>query len=69
MCDEVDLVVVDAGCGITAWTRRLWLRAQCVVLVTTADDTKLPAIKLTSLDDGQVETRARRRTGHLIVDA
>jgi MinD-like ATPase involved in chromosome partitioning or flagellar assembly len=38
LSDEVDLVVVDAGCGLTAWTRRFWLRAQCVVLVTSADD-------------------------------
>lgn len=38
LSDEIDLVVVDAGSEWTAWTRRLWLRAQCVVLVTTADD-------------------------------
>jgi flagellar biosynthesis protein FlhG len=38
LCDKVDLVVVDAGFGLTAWTRRFWLRAQCVVLVTTSDD-------------------------------
>lgn len=36
--NEIDLVVVDVGSGMTAWTRRFWLRAQCVVLVTTADD-------------------------------
>src|SRR4029079_19346229 len=54
MCDEIDLVVVDAGCGITAWTRRLWLRAQCVVLVTTADDASVmdayAAMKASSAD-------------------
>jgi flagellar biosynthesis protein FlhG len=54
MCDEVDLVVVDAGCGITAWTRRFWLRAQCVVLVTTADDASVmdayAAMKASSAD-------------------
>ncbi len=38
LSNEIDLAVVDAGAGLTAWTRRLWLRAQCVVLVTTADD-------------------------------
>jgi flagellar biosynthesis protein FlhG len=38
LCDDIDLVVVDAGSGLTSWTRRFWLRAQCVVLVTTADD-------------------------------
>jgi flagellar biosynthesis protein FlhG len=38
LCEQTDLVVVDAGGGMTAWTRRLWLRAQCVVLVTGADD-------------------------------
>jgi flagellar biosynthesis protein FlhG len=54
MCDEIDLVVVDAGCGITAWTRRFWLRAQCVVLVTTADDASVmdayAAMKASSAD-------------------
>jgi MinD-like ATPase involved in chromosome partitioning or flagellar assembly len=54
MCDEIDLAVVDAGCGITAWTRRLWLRAQCVVLVTTADDASVmdayAAMKASSAD-------------------
>jgi flagellar biosynthesis protein FlhG len=35
--DEIDLVVVDAGTGVGAWSRRFWLRAQLVVLVTTTD--------------------------------
>src|SRR4051794_17587539 len=35
---DVDLVVVDAGSGVTPWTQRFWLRAQLVVLVTTTDD-------------------------------
>jgi MinD-like ATPase involved in chromosome partitioning or flagellar assembly len=35
--DEIDLVVVDAGTGVSAWSRRFWLRAQLVVLVTTTD--------------------------------
>jgi flagellar biosynthesis protein FlhG len=50
----IDLVVVDAGCGLTAWTRRFWLRAQCVVLVTAADDASVmdaySAIKASSAD-------------------
>jgi flagellar biosynthesis protein FlhG len=54
MCDDVDLVVVDAGSGVTAWTRRFWLRAQCVVLVTTADDASVmdtyAAMKASSAD-------------------
>jgi MinD-like ATPase involved in chromosome partitioning or flagellar assembly len=35
--DEIDLVVVDAGTGAGAWSRRFWLRAQLVVLVTTTE--------------------------------
>jgi len=54
LCDEIDLVVVDAGSGLTAWTRRFWLRAQCVVLVTTADDASVmdayAAVKGSSAD-------------------
>jgi flagellar biosynthesis protein FlhG len=33
-----DLVVIDAGRGLTPWSRRFWLRARLNVLVTTADD-------------------------------
>jgi flagellar biosynthesis protein FlhG len=33
-----DLIVVDAGRGLTPWSRRFWLRSQLSVLVTTADD-------------------------------
>ena len=51
---EVDFIVVDAGYGLTAWTRRFWLRAQLVVLVTTPDDASLldayAAMKLSSAD-------------------
>jgi MinD-like ATPase involved in chromosome partitioning or flagellar assembly len=51
---EIDLIVVDAGSGPTAWTRRIWLRAQCVVLVTTADDASVmdayTAMKLSAAD-------------------
>ena len=46
--------MVDAGSGLTAWTRRFWLRAQCVVLVTTADDASVmdayAAMKASSAD-------------------
>jgi flagellar biosynthesis protein FlhG len=37
LCSEVELVVVDVGSGVSAWSRRFWLRAGLVVLVTTAD--------------------------------
>ena len=51
---DIDLVVVDAGSALTAWTRRLWMQARCVVLVTTADDPAVmdayAAIKSLSLD-------------------
>jgi flagellar biosynthesis protein FlhG len=33
-----DVIVVDAGRGLTPWSRRFWLRARLNVLVTTADD-------------------------------
>jgi MinD-like ATPase involved in chromosome partitioning or flagellar assembly len=35
--DEFDFVLVDAGTGVSAWSRRFWLRAALVVLVTTTD--------------------------------
>jgi len=54
LSDEIDLVVVDVGSGLTAWARRIWLRAQCVVLVTTAEDASVTdayaAIKASSAD-------------------
>jgi MinD-like ATPase involved in chromosome partitioning or flagellar assembly len=34
----VDLIVVDAGRGLTAWSRRFWSRANLVLLVTTPED-------------------------------
>lgn len=52
---EIDLIVVDAGCRLTAWTRRFWLRAQSVVLVTTTDDASVMdayAAMKASLADG-----------------
>ncbi|MEX0612373.1 MAG: AAA family ATPase [Pirellulales bacterium] len=39
--DSIDLLVVDMGSGLTAWSRRLWLRAQLVLLVTTSDSSAL----------------------------
>jgi len=36
--DVADLLVVDVGSGLNAWTRRFWLRSRLVVLVTTTDD-------------------------------
>jgi flagellar biosynthesis protein FlhG len=33
-----DVLVVDAGSGLTPWTRRFWMRAAVVLLVTTTDD-------------------------------
>ena len=36
--DWADVLVVDAGSGLTPWTGRLWQRAQLALVVTTADD-------------------------------
>jgi flagellar biosynthesis protein FlhG len=33
-----DVMVVDTGAGLSRTARRLWLRAQLVLLVTTSDD-------------------------------
>jgi flagellar biosynthesis protein FlhG len=33
-----DLMVIDAGSGLSRMARRLWLRAQLVLLVTTSED-------------------------------
>jgi flagellar biosynthesis protein FlhG len=38
---EFDLVVVDLGSGLTSWSRRFWLQAQLVLLVTTTDSSAL----------------------------
>ena len=50
----IDVIVVDAGSGLTPWTRRFWLRAQLVLLVTTTDDAAVmdayAAIKLSVAD-------------------
>jgi flagellar biosynthesis protein FlhG len=37
LSDGVDSIIVDAGHGLTPWTRRFWLRARLVVLVSTAE--------------------------------
>jgi MinD-like ATPase involved in chromosome partitioning or flagellar assembly len=52
--DEVDTVVVDAGYGLTAWSRRFWTQARLVLLVTTSDDASIlaayTALKLSAAD-------------------
>jgi flagellar biosynthesis protein FlhG len=35
---SVDLVIVDAGRGLSAWSRRFWSRADLILVVATADD-------------------------------
>ncbi len=36
--NEFDLIILDAGRGMTPWSRRFWERARLNVLVTTPDD-------------------------------
>lgn len=59
--NETDLLVIDTGSGLTPWTRRFWLRAQLVLLVTTTNDLALmdayAAIKLSAAD--RIETDIR----------
>ncbi|MFO0792248.1 MAG: hypothetical protein U0805_22545 [Pirellulales bacterium] len=38
LADAFDVVVVDAGAGMSAWVQRLWSRAGLVALVTTPED-------------------------------
>lgn len=49
-----DMLVVDVGSGLSSWTRRFWLRAQLVMLVTTTDDVAVmdayAAVKLSMTD-------------------
>jgi MinD-like ATPase involved in chromosome partitioning or flagellar assembly len=51
---DADVVVVDAGSGLTPTNRRLWRRAHLILIVTTADDPAVmdcyAAIKLASGD-------------------
>jgi flagellar biosynthesis protein FlhG len=35
---EIDTIIVDAGHGLSAWSRRFWPAAKLNVLVTTAED-------------------------------
>jgi flagellar biosynthesis protein FlhG len=39
--NNFDLLVVDLGSGLASWTRRFWLQAQLVLLVTTTDSAAL----------------------------
>jgi flagellar biosynthesis protein FlhG len=39
--DDFDVMVIDTGAGLSPLARRLWLRAQLVLLVTTCDDAAL----------------------------
>lgn len=59
--DDIDLLVIDTGTCLTPWTRRFWLRAQLVLLVTTTDDAALmdtyAAIKLNAADTCHANVR------------
>ena len=59
--DVTDLLVVDAGSGLTPWTRRFWLRARLVVAVATTDDVAVmdtyAAIKLSAADATAADVR------------
>jgi flagellar biosynthesis protein FlhG len=36
--DQIDVLIVDSGSGMSTWTHRLWQRAALVLLVTTVED-------------------------------
>jgi flagellar biosynthesis protein FlhG len=59
--DVADLLVVDAGSGLNTWTRRFWLRAALVIVVTTTDDVAVmdtyAAIKLSTAESIASEQR------------
>jgi MinD-like ATPase involved in chromosome partitioning or flagellar assembly len=38
---DFDLLLIDIGSGLNAWTRRFWLHSQLVLLVTTPDGSTL----------------------------
>jgi flagellar biosynthesis protein FlhG len=38
LCELADALVIDAGSGVTNWTRGLWQEAEMVLVVTTPDD-------------------------------
>jgi flagellar biosynthesis protein FlhG len=56
-----DVVVVDVGSGVNAWTRRFWIRASLVIAVTTTDDAAVmstyAAIKLSSVNGSAAAVR------------
>jgi flagellar biosynthesis protein FlhG len=58
---DVDAIVLDAGCGLTPWSRRLWMRAGLVVIVTTTESDSVldayKAIKLSVADAIQPKIR------------
>ena len=58
---DFDLLVVDLGSGLTAWTRRFWLQAQLALLVTTAHSAALmdsyATIKRSVADDIGTDVR------------
>ena len=63
----VDLIVIDAGRGLTPWSRRFWSRANLVALVTTPDDaTVLDAyaiVKQGVADSAELPLQAARESG------
>ena len=58
---EADVLVVDVGSEVTPWTRRFWLRARLVIVVTTTDYAAVmgtyAAIKLSSADANSTDIR------------
>jgi MinD-like ATPase involved in chromosome partitioning or flagellar assembly len=52
LAQAFDVIVIDAGSGLTRWTRRFWQQARLVALVSTTDDAALleayAAIKLSA---------------------
>jgi flagellar biosynthesis protein FlhG len=41
LASQFEVVVLDVGSGLTPWSRRFWLQAKLVLLVTSADGTAL----------------------------
>jgi flagellar biosynthesis protein FlhG len=52
---DFDIFVIDLGSGLNSWTRRFWLQANLVLLVTTTDSSALmdayAMIKLSVADE------------------
>ena len=61
MRDDTDVVVVDAGSGVTPATRRFWRQARLVLVVTTTDDAAVMdcygTIKLAASDELAADVR------------